>query len=71
MTIPQAPDLTRARWRKSSHSYAGNNCVEAAQDGGTYAVRDSKNPAPGRHLTFSGNDWGTFITAIKHGAYDR
>jgi hypothetical protein len=70
MLIPQAPALADARWRKSSHSYAGNNCVEVAQAGTTYAVRDSKDPAAG-HLAFSGNDWGKFIAAVKCGAYDQ
>ncbi len=68
MTTPQAPGFTR--WRKSSHSTAGNNCVEVAQAGTAVAVRDSKNPAAG-HLTFGGNDWGTFLADIKRGAYDR
>ena len=49
----QAPDA-RARWRKSSYSGSGNNCVEVAQAGGTSAVRDSKDP-DGGHLVFDGD----------------
>ncbi len=70
MATPQAPAPAHARRRKSSYSYAGNDCVEVAQAGHTVAVRDSKNPAPGRHLTFGGNDWGKLIAAIKRGVYD-
>jgi hypothetical protein len=71
MTIPntaEAPD-THARWRKSSYSGSGNNCVEVAQAGGTAAVRDSKNPGSG-HLTFGADAWEAFITDIKRGTYD-
>ncbi len=70
MATAEAPEFTRARWRKSSHSTAGNDCVEVTQGGDTYAVRDSKNPSSG-HLAFGGNDWGTFLAAVKRGAYDR
>ncbi len=70
MAAQQAPDFTRARWRKSSHSYSGNDCVEVAQAGTTYAVRDSKN-AGGGHLTFSTADWGTFISGIKNDTRDQ
>jgi hypothetical protein len=67
MHTPQEP--WSSRWRKSSHSTAGNNCVEVAQAGTAVGVRDSKNPAAG-HLTFSGNDWGKFLADVKHGACD-
>jgi hypothetical protein len=38
----ETPDLSTARWRKSTHS-GGNNgaCIELANLG---AIRDSKNP---------------------------
>ena len=64
MAAQQAPDFTRARWRKSSHSYSGNDCVEVAQAGTTYAVRDSKN-AGGSHLTFSTADRLTTSTPVR------
>ncbi|WP_030174330.1 DUF397 domain-containing protein [Spirillospora albida] len=39
------PDLTIARWRKSSHSTGqGGDCVEVAGIASTVAVRDSKDP---------------------------
>lgn len=56
------------QWRKSSHSTAGNDCVEVAQTGTTCAVRDSKNPANG-HLTFAPTAWEDFTSAIKHGRH--
>jgi hypothetical protein len=66
--VPEPPDA-RARWRKSSYSGGGNNCVEVAQAGGTSAVRDSKNP-DGGHLVFGADAWEAFITDIKRGRYD-
>jgi hypothetical protein len=60
------PDLSRAKWRKSSHSgHDGGECVEvAAVGGGLIAVRDSKNPAQPA-LTFNCTTWDTFINRIK------
>ena len=71
MTIPNTPEApgTHARWRKSSYSGSGNNCVEVAQAGGTSAVRDSKNP-DGGHLTFGAEAWEAFLTDVKRGTYD-
>ena len=71
MTIPNAPEApdARARWRKSSYSGSGNNCVEVAQTGGTSAVRDSKNP-DGGHLTFGAQAWEAFLADVKRGTYD-
>jgi hypothetical protein len=64
------PDLTTARWRKSSHSNAdGGSCVEVA-DGypGVQPVRDSKDPE-GPTLVFTADAWAAFITGIKEGHY--
>ena len=69
MTTPQPPGNPTIRWRKSSHSGAGNNCVEIAQLVATYAIRDSKNPGGG-HLTFSRSAWEALIADIKVGRYD-
>jgi hypothetical protein len=57
-------DLTGAKWRKSSHSGAGNDCVELAIVRSGTAVRDSKNATAG-HLAFDGSGWLAFLSAIK------
>jgi hypothetical protein len=40
-------DLSDLRWKKSSRSGAGNNCVEVATLNDGRAVRDSNNPTGG------------------------
>jgi hypothetical protein len=69
LTIPEAPVLADAQWRKSSYSDAGNNCVEVARVAGGCAVRDSKNP-DGGHMIFSADAWAAFVTEVKRGRYD-
>jgi hypothetical protein len=59
-------DLAGAKWRKSSHSGAGNDCVELAIVRSGTAVRDSKNAAAG-HLAFDGSGWLAFLSAVKAG----
>lgn len=57
---------TPARWRKSSYSGGGNQCVEvAALRGRQVAVRDSKNPSAGEHV-FSATAWHHFLDSVKH-----
>ncbi|KAB8166371.1 DUF397 domain-containing protein [Streptomyces sp. 3MP-14] len=59
------PDLSAARWRKSSYSNGGNNnCVEVA-DGypGIVPVRDSKTPDH-TPLVVSTHAWQTFIGLV-------
>ncbi|WP_329518524.1 DUF397 domain-containing protein [Spirillospora sp. NBC_01491] len=60
MTTP----LSLPRWRKSSHSGNGGECVETAVLDGTVGVRDSKNPA-GPVLTLTGDDWATLLATLK------
>lgn len=58
-------DLADARWRKSSRSGGGGNCVEVADNlPGIVAVRDSKDP-DGPVLTFTPTAWASFVTAVK------
>jgi hypothetical protein len=49
------------RWRKSSYSGAGNDCVEVALAAHKAAVRDSKNPSGGA-LRFARAAWDGFLT---------
>ena len=52
-------------WRKSSYSNSGANCVEIARiRNGKIAVRDSKDPDGGM-LSFSPDEWETFIAKIR------
>ncbi|MYV67436.1 DUF397 domain-containing protein [Streptomyces sp. SID2131] len=60
------PDLTGARWRKSSYSGTnGGECVEVA-DGfpGAVPVRDSKNPF-GPALVMGPGAWQTFVDGLR------
>ncbi|MDG4834592.1 DUF397 domain-containing protein [Solwaraspora sp. WMMD1047] len=59
------PDLTGAKWRKSSRSGStGGNCVEVADNlPNLVAVRDSKDPA-GPTLHFTPHHWRTFVAHL-------
>lgn len=57
-------DLSRARWRRSSRSDSGAQCVDVANVG---AVRDSKNPTGPALLA----DLAEFLSAVKAGRLDR
>jgi Domain of unknown function (DUF397) len=69
------PDLSHAKWRKSSHSGSGS-CVEVAPvpgagsaavgSGDVIAVRDSKDRS-GPALTFTTRQWRSFAAGIKAG----
>lgn len=62
-------DLSDVRWKKSSRSGAGNNCVEiAALDSGR-AVRDSKDPT-GPALRFTAAGWSAFTAGVRSGDFD-
>jgi hypothetical protein len=59
------PDLSRARWRTSSHSSGTGACVQVATaPAGVIAVRDSKNPS-GPRLLFSQQTWQAFTSRAK------
>jgi hypothetical protein len=62
------PDLTRAVWRKSSHSQgSADTCVEVAQNlVGIVAVRDSTDP-DGPKLVFGPAAWKAFTSRLKAG----
>ena len=58
------PDLSRARWRKSTRSGANSQCVECADLGTAVGVRDSKDP-DGPVLLFERGEWAAFVAALK------
>jgi Domain of unknown function (DUF397) len=57
-------DLTRARWRKSSHSSGNGQCVEVAPLDQVVAIRDSKDP-DGAKLIFAPTQWQHFLRTLK------
>ena len=58
-----AADATIA-WRRSTYC-ADGTCVEVAQVGDQYLLRDSKDPDR-PYLAFERSDWLGFIDGIKH-----
>jgi hypothetical protein len=57
-----------AEYRTSSFC-SGADCVEVGMlQGGVVAVRDTKDR--GRELTFSSQEWATFVADVKRGAFD-
>lgn len=68
MSIASPHDLSRARWRKSSHSTGdADTCVEVARNlPGIVAVRDSKDPS-GPALVFSPAEWTAFTDTLRSG----
>ncbi len=63
------PDLSRARWKKSSRSSGNGQCVEMADVDGAVAVRDSKDPT-GSVLIFTPAEWAAFVAGAKDGEFD-
>jgi Domain of unknown function (DUF397) len=63
-------DLSRAVWRKSSHSGANGDCVEVGGNlPGAVAVRDSKDRG-GPALAVTPEAWNAFVAAVKDGKFD-
>ncbi|MGJ7907629.1 DUF397 domain-containing protein [Actinopolyspora sp. H202] len=65
MTLPKIPHS----WRKSSRSSNQTDCVEVGRVRDGAAVRDTKNRAAG-HFTTTGQQWTTFINAVKTDRFD-
>lgn len=63
-SISSSVTLYGVSWRRSSHSTAANNCVEAARlTPGLMAVRDSKDQL-GPALLFSAPAWAEFVREL-------
>ncbi|RCW37478.1 uncharacterized protein DUF397 [Halopolyspora algeriensis] len=57
-------------WQKSSYSGPSGNCVEVGFTIEAIGVRDTK-ARQGGQLTLAPARWHSFLTALKHGTYDR
>ncbi len=57
------PDLSRARWRTSSHSSGNGACVKVADTRPMVAVRDSKDQTA--QLAFAPDSWQAFTSSVK------
>ncbi|MGP4018542.1 DUF397 domain-containing protein [Saccharopolyspora sp. 5N708] len=66
--VDRASDLA-IRWRKSSRSAQGSQCVEVGSTAEFTAVRDSKDPA-GPALLLAPRAFGVVIESIKSGRFD-
>jgi Domain of unknown function (DUF397) len=60
------------KWRKSTRSSGGDNCVEVAiADDGHVGVRDSKQRGVGPILEFTPSEWEAFLGGVMDGEFDR
>lgn len=57
-------EIETTRWRKSSYSNQGGDCVEIASLTTRTAVRDSKNPT-GPALILSNRAWAALVEDAK------
>jgi hypothetical protein len=57
------------RWRKSSYSGNGGECVEVASHDGMVLVRDTKarSTAPQR---YTAAEWHAFVAGVRNGEFD-
>ncbi len=53
------------RWRKSSHSANGNNCVETGSVTGAVLIRDTKDNGRGPVLRVTPAEWQRFTKSIR------
>ncbi|BBA96883.1 hypothetical protein RVR_2386 [Actinacidiphila reveromycinica] len=64
-----ATDLPNAKWRKSSFSNGGEQCVEVAQTRRGIAIRDSKDPN-GPALLFTPAAFTEFLAKVNTRQFD-
>ncbi|MFF0717581.1 DUF397 domain-containing protein [Verrucosispora sp. NA02020] len=61
--------MTALRWKKSTRSNGGGNCVEVATPSQIVMVRDSKD-RQGSTLSFTADQWTDFVQGIKASRFD-
>jgi Domain of unknown function (DUF397) len=54
-----------SRWRKSSYSGSGVNCVELGSTPGAVLVRDTKDHGTGPVLRLTPGDWKRFAASVR------
>jgi hypothetical protein len=60
------------KWRKSTRSSGGDNCVEIAfASDGHIGVRDSKQQGLGPILEFTPGEWDAFVGGVRNGEFDQ
>jgi hypothetical protein len=57
-------ESTDMKWRKSSYSQNGGQCVETANGNGLVMVRDTTN-RDGGALAFGSEAWARFLASIR------
>ncbi len=62
--MDDAPDFSKAKWRKSTGSDSGG-CVEVAMADGWIGVRDTKDDGAGPVLTFNRHEWTAFLAGVE------
>jgi hypothetical protein len=62
---------TFTRWRKSTWSSGGDNCVEVGfSDDGRVGLRDTEQDERGPWLIFRAGEWDAFLRGVKGGEFD-
>jgi hypothetical protein len=62
------PELSRAKWRKSTASNP-SECAEVAFVHGSVLMRHSQSPS-GPVLTFTHGEWAAFLAGVRNGEFD-
>jgi len=57
------------RWRKSSYSGNGGNCVEVAEHDGLILIRDTKDHGHGPVLRYTPAEWRAFVAGVRAGEF--